>query len=789
MKKITLTFLFIIVVAGFAISQVIPIDSVRRLDGNGVPIMVGQHVLVKGVVTTHQELGVPMVYFQVPSAGLCAYDAAFGNGVTRGDSVIVSGLVTNYSGLIELQPIDSFRVLAQNINTPTPVKITCTQGRNGEQWESRLIRIDSITNVKTTSGTNATNWNTSSSGTNYWIFVGSDSCQIRIYTSSNIAGTAIPPYPFSIVALMSQYTTAIPYNTGYQIIPRDLNDIILLSGGPTIAATPVESNIAQTSITLTFNTVAAGDTKVKYFVSDSIGQPIVFTDSVYNTTQVTAHSINLTNLKPGKIYYALVSSTNTGGTSTIVKYFSTASRTGNTGKYEVYFNKTIDTSVALPNNKANGSINYQTRLVQRIDSAHYSIDMAIYSYDDLVLINQALINALIRGVKIRVIYDSRSNQPLMQELINTGIRVQKRPDPSPNTYIMHNKFIIFDGRDTTLASVPRKWLWGGSANITDAQFNTDVQNVIYIQDESLCNAYTREFEEMWGSHNDVNSASNGKFGSQKSDNTPHLFNINGKRYECYFSPSDDVQGKILSALDQTHKSINFCVLAYTSTTVENKMKSKFSYPTRMVRGVFDRGQYNSGDSMIFNEMKGIRYGSSYNWNPPAKVFLESYSGMLHHKYIIIDADSLASSPIVETGSYNFTNAAQSGNDENILIIYDSLIANQYYQEFAKRLSDAGGSLNVKQIGTEVPMKFSLEQNYPNPFNPVTNIKYSISENSYVSLRIYDVLGREIKTLVNQRQTAGNYVVTFNMSEYSSGIYFYKLQAGEFSDIRKMVLIK
>lgn len=791
MKKINLTILLITCIVNFAFSQVIPIDSVKRLDPSGNPIMLNQHVLVKGVVTTHQELGAPLVYFQVPSAGLVAYDANFGNGVTRGDSVIVGGLVTYYNGLIELQPVDSFRVLAQNVTTPVPKKITPTQARNGEQWEGQLIRIDSITQVKTTGGVVATNWNTSSSGTNYWIFVGSDSCQVRIYTSTNIAGTAIPPYPFHLVALMSQFSSAAPYNTGYQIIPRDLGDIILISGGPSIAAMPVESNITQTSVTLSFNTVSTGDTKIKYFVSDSIGQPIMFTDSVYNAALTTTHTATINNLKPGKIYYALVSSTNTGGTSSVVKYFSTASRNGSTGKFEVYFNKSVETSLALPNNTANGNIDFQTRLIQRIDSAQYSIDMAMYSFDDLSLIKQALINAMIRGVKIRVVYDSRSNQPLMQELINSGILVQKRPADS---YIMHNKFFVFDGRDTSITSVPKKWLWGGSANITTTQFYTDVQNVILIQDESLCNTYTREFEEMWGSHNNTNNSSNAKFGAQKSDNTPHVFNVNGKRIECYFSPSDDVQGKLVSTIDQTHKSINFCILDFTSTTIANRMKTRYSYPTRMVRGVFDRGQYNSGDSLRYNEMKGISSSTTYNWNPPAKVFLENNTGMLHHKYMIIDADSLLSNPIVETGSYNFTTSANTGNDENVLIIYDSLVANQYYQEFAKRLTEAGGSINVNQISTEVPVNYCLEQNYPNPFNPTTNIRFQISKAEFVTLKVYDVLGREISTLVNMKLGAGKYEIPFSINQSSknqiaSGIYFYRIQAGSFTDIKKMVLVK
>ena len=89
----------------------------------------------------------------------------------------------------------------------------------------------------------------------------------------------------------------------------------------------------------------------------------------------------------------------------------------------------------------------------------------------------------------------------------------------------------------------------------------------------------------------------------------------------------------------------------------------------------------------------------------------------------------------------------------------------------------------------LPITFSLEQNYPNPFNPSTTIKYSIPQTSFVTLKIYDVLGREVSTLVNEEKTAGNYQLNFDASNIASGIYFYKIQSGNFVNIKKMVLIK
>lgn len=90
---------------------------------------------------------------------------------------------------------------------------------------------------------------------------------------------------------------------------------------------------------------------------------------------------------------------------------------------------------------------------------------------------------------------------------------------------------------------------------------------------------------------------------------------------------------------------------------------------------------------------------------------------------------------------------------------------------------------------EVPEAFVLLQNYPNPFNPSTNINYSIPQSGLVSLKVYDALGREVATLINEEKTAGTYNLQFNATNLSSGIYFYKLQTGSFVDTKKMILIK
>lgn len=96
---------------------------------------------------------------------------------------------------------------------------------------------------------------------------------------------------------------------------------------------------------------------------------------------------------------------------------------------------------------------------------------------------------------------------------------------------------------------------------------------------------------------------------------------------------------------------------------------------------------------------------------------------------------------------------------------------------------------IKEIGGNIPSDFSLEQNYPNPFNPATKINFSLPEANNVTLKIYNALGQEITTLVNQFMNAGKYEVSYDAAELPTGIYLYSLSAGNFKSVKKMLLIK
>ncbi|MGA9294239.1 MAG: T9SS type A sorting domain-containing protein, partial [Ignavibacteriaceae bacterium] len=152
----------------------------------------------------------------------------------------------------------------------------------------------------------------------------------------------------------------------------------------------------------------------------------------------------------------------------------------------------------------------------------------------------------------------------------------------------------------------------------------------------------------------------------------------------------------------------------------------------------------------------------------------------------------------DTGVFRSTDYGSTWNDisygmKNIYVpsLFKSdnyLYANTINGIWKRPLSEIT-SVNDGEGGKENPDKFNLSQNYPNPFNPATTIKYTLGSNTFVSLKIYDILGREVQTLINGNQTSGNHLIIFNASNLSSGVYFYQLKAENFVETKKLLLLK
>ncbi len=103
--------------------------------------------------------------------------------------------------------------------------------------------------------------------------------------------------------------------------------------------------------------------------------------------------------------------------------------------------------------------------------------------------------------------------------------------------------------------------------------------------------------------------------------------------------------------------------------------------------------------------------------------------------------------------------------------------------------DFGLISNVENDNRAIPQTAFLYQNYPNPFNPITAIEFSLPKSEFVELKVYNILGKEVATLVSNKLNQGNHTYTFDGSNLASGIYYYQLMAGDFREVKKMILIR
>jgi len=546
---------------------------------------------------------------------------------------------------------------------------------------------------------------------------------------------------------------------------------------------PVISNlsydsITQTAVTLFWTTDVPADSKVWWMVSDSNYQPLLFTDSLFVTNEVTDHAVPLTGLEPGTIYRYMITSGNADGTAVDSGYWITQSISS--GSMEAYFNHTVDTTVNT-GEIAKGDQDFETLLIDRIKAASYSIDITLWEFAEMTAIADELVKAKERGVKVRFIYNHAPDTPLIDTLLKHDIPVLKREFDT--TYAMHNKFWIFDYRNNPDAGTC--FLNTGSSNVSHPMFHSDRNNMIVIQDESLCAVYTRQFEQMWGSHGDLPDSARSRFGTQKYDNVPHLLNMDGTRMEVWFCPTDHVSSKYCDLFHaNATKSVFFCMFKFYLTDIEDTLHALFNRGME-ISGVFDSSHAFREES-VYPRMKGI--ASAGAWNPSADVFFDPIDGLLHHKYCIIDADAAEGNKITVTGSYNWDPVTNAGNDENSLVIFSPRVNNLFYQEFMARYRESGGTLiGLAEPDPALPNGI-LEQNYPNPASGYTKIRYCIPAEGRVRMQVYDLQGIRLFVAVDKTERAGTHEVILDVSAFSSGIYFYRLETENFSQTRKMVVV-
>ena len=642
MKKIALSIFCLLILAIQGFSQA-NIAAARAMP-------LGSTITVHGIVTNGPELGV-IRYFQDATAGIAAYSSTI-TGLSRGDSIVLTGVTTNYNMLMEINPVNSFNAIAPK---SLPAPIVLTPGGMAEQYEGMLIKMVGVT-FANAGGVFAGN-------TNYNVTAGSETCQVRVNTSSNLVGQIIPASAVTIVGICSQfsYTSA---TSGYQFLLRDKADIISAS---TISfTTPLTvSNITTSGLTFGWNTNIAGTTELYYGRTKQLELGHLSTAGTG-----TSHTLNVSGLNPADLVYVQAFSVASGDTGfSGLKPFITQSNS--TGTIKTYFTRPVDTTVATLAKAIQIYRAADDTCIAYIKRAKYTIDIAMYNFnvEGISNIASALNAAYTRGVAVRLVVDGSTNNSAIPELV-AGIGKIARP---VTTGIMHNKFMVIDGQSTNQND---PIVWTGSCNWTDQNVNTDANNVLFIQDASLAKAYTLEFNEMFGSTTTTPSSANAKFGPDKADNTPHEFVVGGKRIEVFFSPSDGVNQQIVNHINTANSDLEIGTMLITRTLISNAIIARKTAGVTTKVVITNRA---TSDATVVADLQAA-LGTNF------REYHEQ--GLLHSKYMIIDQSSTASDPLVWTGSHNWSDAANVSNDENSIVIHDAAISNLFFQDLKYRFDKA-----------------------------------------------------------------------------------------------------
>jgi len=291
----------------------------------------------------------------------------------------------------------------------------------------------------------------------------------------------------------------------------------------------------------------------------------------------------------------------------------------------------------------------QEAIVGFIDGANSSLDISIYQLD-----NKAILDAIERAANrigssnVRIVTDSvyyrKEKYTGYKRLESDGIKIV--PDDIYDGHDRgqcHHKFIIRD----------KNSLLTGSTNFTEHGIFANNNNSIIINSPELVPAYQEEFNQMFEKH---------LFSRKKHSITANrVVSVDGVEIESYFSPYDNIKKHILKAIDDAQYSIVFCMFAFTDDDIQNAIIQKYQQGVA-VYGTLDRWQSTSSYS-AYHKFK--EYGLN--------VHLDVHKGLLHHKFMVIDAGTY-SDPTALMGSFNYTTSADYNNDENVLIVHDADVA-------------------------------------------------------------------------------------------------------------------
>lgn len=681
-------------------------------------LAIGTTVTVRGIVTNGSELG-GIRYMQDATGGIAVFPGAgstSGFAPFRGSDITVTGPLKLFNGLLEIDPVQSFTV--HSTGNPLPGPQVIVPSGLGETTESELVRINACAFAN--AGGNF------ASGTLGFTSNG-QSGNIFLRNGHPLIGSTIPTGIVDIIGIVSQFSTATPPVGGYQLLPRTAPDLVA-SNTITIVGEVQQSSIVPGGFTLGWNTNIAGSARVRYGLTpamSSLASPMA---------TGTMHTAQLAGLLPAQAYYAQPYSVQ--GTDTAwaaMRLYSTAS--ADPGSVRVYFNKPVDESVAQGPVAINLGNAMDDTLKAYMDRAVSTLDIAVYNTTSNLIVNAAN-DARARGVQVRWIAEASNGNSALQNL-SASVGLLYRTNSAGSG--MHNKFVIVDADGGPAAHVLT-----GSANFTNSGFFLDPNNIVIVNDMALARAYRMEFEEMWGSSGALPNMANSRFGSDKTDNTPHLFNVGGTLVQSWFSPSDGTTARIVDALHSADERIEFALFVLTSSTLTEALIDMQAQPGVVVRGMVEE------EDMSQWTFDALLAGG-------VDVRTDGATNSLHHKYAIVDRGAPDADPLVITGSHNWSFNAENNNDENTLIIHSAIIADQFHQEWNARWTTA---VSVPEIGSTN----NALMLWPNPSNGSLNVALE-GWSGNADLHVVDASGRVVQS---ERVAAAAHVL--DVQRLSPGAY-------------------
>lgn len=438
-------------------------------------------------------------------------------------------------------------------------------------------------------------------------------------------------------------------------------------------------------------------------------------------------------------------------------------------KIKCYFNKPVNNGLATVSNAIYLNGSFPDTIAAYIDRAKFTLDIAVYNTTsngtDVIknIILTAVNNAYARGVIVRWVFDSSSSNTGLQYL-NSAI--PKIGSPTSSSYgIMHNKFIVID---VNTANTDDAFVISGSYNFSVQQTNTDYNNIIVIQNKDVAIAYYNEFNKFWGGTGTTPNFAASTFGKYKTTSAAHYFNVNGTQVQVHFSPKDTCGKYLKNVINSADNDLTFGIYAFTDNSIAIPILNKYNAGLK-VRGIMDN----------FSQT----YTPYTTLSTPLGNNLVNYTatGIYHNKVMIADALKGSSDAQIQTGSFNWSTSAQTVNDENILIIHDSVVANMYYQSLCKNISDNGGNGCVSPLPVEW-IGFSARNGFNNTVLLNWQTAIEINNDHFEIERSTDGVRFERIGIVKANNFSNGSKYEFEDKQCSDGTNFYRIKQVDFDGV-------